>query len=589
MLEWNQGCSPPWDAADLERKIRDARNATEVGDGYLRDADRRRDRAAAAISPNAIPTAQSESDEEDEQSGDPGLIADLADIIKKEHRFAQNEGGRVFHYVGGVYSQRGEESIRRMVKRLCQVLKETEEWTPGFANAVVEYIRVDSPLLWERPPIAVINVKNGLLRISDRVLLPHDPDHLSAIQLPITYNPATMCPAIDKFISEVFPSDAVALGYEIPAFLMRPDTAIQKALLTLGPGGNGKSVYLGMVEAFLGKQNTSNLSLHKLESDKFAASRLYGKLANICPDLPTEHLAGTSVFKAITGGDPITGEYKFKDSFDFFPFSRLLFSANSPPLSKDSSQGFFDRWVVIPFTRSFRGTKAEVSRRELDARLSAPAELSGLLNKALEVLPELERRNGFTPAASTRTAWEEFHSTTDPLAVWLDQYTIDSPNAFIPKRQLRIAFNAALERQGRPAVTDTAFGLQFAKLRPQVSAKQRTYAASLQWCYIGIGMVDASHPSQGSQGLAPMFLSNNTPHTLHTHTPSHSRKEGGNDGENEGVEAAQEQDRGNPVNPVRYVNGCKHPAHHDLSKAGEGERIYWCPECQATVAEKEAT
>ena len=58
---------------------------------------------------------------------------------------------------------------------------------------------------------------------------------------------------------------------------------------------------LRLLIAFLGKGNTSGLSLHKLEADKFAASRLYGKLANICPDLPSEHLAGTSMFKADHG------------------------------------------------------------------------------------------------------------------------------------------------------------------------------------------------------------------------------------------------------------------------------------------------
>jgi hypothetical protein len=33
-------------------------------------------------------------------------------------------------------------------------------------------------------------------------------------------------------------------------------------------------------------------------------SRLVGKLANICPDRPSHHLQGTSVFKAVVGGDP---------------------------------------------------------------------------------------------------------------------------------------------------------------------------------------------------------------------------------------------------------------------------------------------
>ena len=40
---------------------------------------------------------------------------------------------------------------------------------------------------------------------------------------------------------------------------------------------------------------------------------------------------GTSVFKALTGGDPLTAEYKVKDAFEFIPCARLIFSANHPP------------------------------------------------------------------------------------------------------------------------------------------------------------------------------------------------------------------------------------------------------------------
>jgi len=74
-----------------------------------------------------------------------------------------------------------------------------------------------------------------------------------------------------------------------------------------------------------------------------SAARLVGRLANICPDLPATDLVSTSVFKAITGGDPLVAEYKFRDSFEFIPYTRLVFSANHPPKSQDASPAFFRR------------------------------------------------------------------------------------------------------------------------------------------------------------------------------------------------------------------------------------------------------
>jgi P4 family phage/plasmid primase-like protien len=435
--------------------------------------------------------------EEDADEGDPGLIASLAKSICETEHFAQDAGGKLYRFHNGVYQARGEAFVKIQVKRLCTKLHELPEWSSHLANEVVEFIRVDSSLLWERPPDDVINVQNGLLNVTSRKLSPHTSDHLSAVQLPVDFDPAATCPRIDKFIAEVFPGDATTLAYEIPAWLMLAITFIQRAILLIGSGGNGKSRYLAMVEAFLGRSNVVNLSLHRIEADRFSCARLYGKLANICPDLPTEHLSGTSMFKAITGGDPITGEYKFKDSFDFVPFCRLVFSANTLPRAKDSSEGFFDRWHVVPFERRFRGEAREIPSATLDAMLSAPGEQSGMLNRALDVLPRLLSTGRFTESESTARAFDEFRAATDPLSVWLDSQTLEEPNMLVTKRDLMVAFGRHSDEIGRPPMTSQAFGAAFRKLRPDVSEGQRTVHGKVQWCWLGIGLKEA--PASNSE------------------------------------------------------------------------------------------
>jgi hypothetical protein len=107
----------------------------------------------------------------------------------------------------------------------------------------VKYLAIDAPLLWDSPPQDQVNVQNGLLDVNTRSLSPHSGDFLSPVQLPIKFDAAARCPAWDKFISEVFPADSEAIAWEIPAWLMTPDTSIQKAILLMGDGANGKSTY----------------------------------------------------------------------------------------------------------------------------------------------------------------------------------------------------------------------------------------------------------------------------------------------------------------------------------------------------------
>jgi putative DNA primase/helicase len=379
--------------------------------------------------------------------------------------------------------------VHRQVKIIMERLRQSPRWSSHKSEETAKYIAVDAPILWERPQRDVVNVLNGLLDVNTRKLAPHSPDFLSPVQLPMKFDPTARCPQWDDFVASTFPEHAEPIAWEIPAWLITPDTSIQKAALLTGEGANGKSTYLRALVAFVGKHNTTAVSLHRLEQDKFAAARLVGKLANICPDLPSAHLASTSMFKAITGGDVLHAEYKYLDSFEFVPFAKLVFSANQPPRSDDPTHGFFRRWLVVPFTRTFEeGAKGTLPREVLDARLSEPAELSGVLNKALDALATIRGRGGFTESEAMKRAWSEFRTATDPLSVWLDFSTVDVPTATVAKADLMAAFNKHATDAGRPPLTKSAFGLALKRARPGITEGQRTLRGRVQWVYMGIGM-----------------------------------------------------------------------------------------------------
>lgn len=293
--DWHLVCTAiekGWPKADVWEAVGQVGKFAECGEDYFErtwskaegqtreqrfwqalDGQHKRRDGIAATRNRSCGNPSGGDDEDDVLASDPGLVATLAQLICESETFAQDEGGKLYRYHAGVYQPRGEAFVKVRVKKLCKKLDRLAEWSSYLANEVVEYIRVDSLLLWQRPPSDVVNLRNGLLNIGTRQLAKHTPEHLSAVQLPVVYDPTATCPQIDRFISEVFPDDSTTLAFEIPAWLMLPDTSIQKAVLLIGSGGNGKSRYLRMVEAFLGNCNVSNLSLHRLESDRFANLR----------------------------------------------------------------------------------------------------------------------------------------------------------------------------------------------------------------------------------------------------------------------------------------------------------------------------
>lgn len=427
-----------------------------------------------------------------------GLVPKLAAAILETEHFAVDVGSRLCRYDDGVYRPDGDKLVKRRVKALLGEWALIKEWSSHKAEEVAKYLAADAPEIPETPPTLVLNVANGLLDISNPnspQLKCHDPKHLSLVQLPIRYDPAAECPELNSFVMDSAPDDCENLVFEILGVLLVPGLGKRWAILLVGEGGTGKSTFLIFVKRFLGPRLVSALPLQHLEDNRFATSRLVGKLANIYADLPDTHLDTTSIFRNITGGDTIPAEFKHRDGFDFTPSCRLLFSANHYPRSADASSAFFDRWVVLPFDRKFRDTEEEIDQNELVGKMTTEKELSGALNMALKGLTRFKERGWrYEIPKSVERALQEFRATTDPLAVWLDRSLVVAVDTVVAKDTLWEAYNAGARNGDYQPKTRNSFGREIKKLRPDLfndrTEAQRTIGGSLKWVWTGVGLED---------------------------------------------------------------------------------------------------
>jgi len=232
--------------------------------------------------------------------------------------------------------------------------------------------------------------------------------------LPVEYNPDAECPTFLKFLKEVLPDerDRLTIQEIFGSFLYR--LPVDRAFFFFGEGANGKSTLIKIMMAFLGKENIATRSLQEILTNRFAKADLYGKLANLYYDMPSTALLSTGDFKALTSGDLMTTERKFKDSFQFENYAKMVFSGNAVPQTRDETDAFFRRWVIISFPFQFLpaetvsrmlaegefegegGGKAATSniriaipQENLLQEMTSPRELSGVLNWALEGLKRL--------------------------------------------------------------------------------------------------------------------------------------------------------------------------------------------------------
>src|SRR5690606_1942803 len=112
------------------------------------------------------------------------------------------------------------------------------------------------------------------------------------------------------------------------------------------------------------------------------------------------------------------------------------FSANVSPTCSDVSNGFFRRWIVIPFPNSFEGRQDP----RLLENLSTPGNLSGLLNRALHGLRRLEQKNGFTMGPSLQVAHKKYQQAADNIAGFLAACCQVGPSLSDPSKELFLRY-----------------------------------------------------------------------------------------------------------------------------------------------------
>jgi P4 family phage/plasmid primase-like protien len=364
----------------------------------------------------------------------------------------------IYVYRNGVYIPRGEDLISKIVQSSLG-----DSSKKNHISEIINYVQLETliPRSKINHDINIINLQNGLFNLKTGQLEPHTPDYISITQLPITYDSDAECPAVDKFIGEVLEEKYHDVIYEILGYCMIPDTRIEKSIMFLGKGANGKSVMLSMFGEFLGANNVSAESLHMLEKDPYSLAELYGKLANIFPDLASGALYENSTFKMLTGNEKeIRAQRKYEHPFKFKNTARLVFSANELPPVPGHDFAYFRRWILLKFPYTFEGDRAD---KNLLQKITTAEEMSGLFNKCIVALRGLLARCEYSYDMSTDDVMKLYKINSDPIAAFADEMVVYSEKDTLKAKMLD-EYTLWCQKNNIEPVHPNVFSKRFVKL-----------------------------------------------------------------------------------------------------------------------------
>lgn len=341
--------------------------------------------------------------------GSTFLFDKFAIFLKNEHHIIRINN-QLHLYKDGVYVAGQAEIESAMIKHIPQLnrAKRTE---------VLAYLDI---MIRENTKPASANLiafRNGIYDLTNNKLFNFSPEFVITNKIDWDYNLNAYNKLTDDTLNNIACKDKKirALLEELVGYCMYRRNELGKAFILTGTGSNGKSTYLNLIKTMLGKNNVSVLDLKKL-NDRFSTVMLFGKLANIGDDISDEFITDAAEFKKIVTGETIDAEQKGQPKFNFEPYVKLVFSANTIPRlgrGRDSA-AILRRLVIIPFNAKFT-QKSKNFKPFIGDELQSQESIEYLIKIGIEGLKRVLKNRKFTASKKVEKELDEYEEASNPI------------------------------------------------------------------------------------------------------------------------------------------------------------------------------
>jgi putative DNA primase/helicase len=385
-------------------------------------------------------------------------------------------------------------ALYRAENRIPQILTAAQ---PYFPTHVTDF---------DRDPY-LLGVVNGVVDLRTGTLRAGTPEDRISMQAAVPFNPDATCTLWESTIAGIFAKDGKprpdtvayaqrALGYSITG-----DCREEIFFLCTGrldddekSGRNGKGTLINTVAKILGDYS-GDLGFASLEWQKNGAAagtaspdlaKLVHKRFVTASETNRGAYFNSARLKALTGRDPITARFLFREEFTFTPELKLWLSVNHPPKVDDDSLGFWKRPHVVEFPNTFVDSAND---KTLKDRLMEEAEgiLAWLVRGAVDWAA-----NGLQPPPEVQRAVDTYQEQQGDLPEFVEARCVSDASAKSSFDDLRAAYLAWCRDERRRIAGPRDFGKQLRRLfgdPKQGRGDSRRY-------YLGVGV---RYPGAGTQ------------------------------------------------------------------------------------------
>jgi P4 family phage/plasmid primase-like protien len=306
-------------------------------------------------------------------------------------------------------------------------------------------------------PGTIVALKNGLLTVTDRELLAHDPAYFNLVSLPFDYDPDAGCDDWLGFLDSLWPkggSGTVAALQEWFGYIVSGRADFHKILSITGPPRSGKGTIADTLSELIGLPNQVGPTMASFASS-FGLQPLIGKSLAVIGDArlgPQNRDVVVERLLMISGQDTITIDRKYQQAWTGKMSVRMVILSNDPLRFTDISGTIASRFISLRTENSWLGREDRGLREHF-----RDTQLPGILNWALDGLARLIQQGRFTEPEGMADLLLEMRHAASPVAEFVDDECVVGPNYEVETERIWQTWNQWCLRQGRERTSTQAY------------------------------------------------------------------------------------------------------------------------------------